>query len=53
MTLNPSNTKTEQSLYDFNTDIGAAGHATMDMQQLNSHTRTLLVDKTLYLEGSS
>ena len=36
--LNPANKKTEQ------TGIGFTAHATLDMEQLISHTRTAIVD---------
>ena len=37
--------KTEQSLSDFHTGIGADAHATLDrVQKFISHTRTVLVD---------
>ena len=44
ITLNPANKKTDQSLSEFHTGIGAAAHATLDEEHLISHTRTVLVD---------
>ena len=34
---------THQNLSDFQTGIGAVAHATLDTEQLISHTRTALV----------
>ena len=42
ITLNPAYRKMDQS--DFQTDIGVAACANLDMEQLNSHTRAALVD---------
>ena len=39
-------------LSDFQTGIGTAAYATLDMEQLISHTRTALVDTTTSLQGS-
>ena len=41
ITLNPANTKTCQSISDFQLDIGMAAHATLDMVQ---PIRTAVVD---------
>ena len=41
--MDPAN-KTDQSVSDFQTSIGAATHANLDMEQLISHTRTSLLD---------
>ena len=37
ITLNSANRKADQSLSDFQTGVGAAAHATFDMEQLISH----------------
>ena len=41
--MNPDNKKMDQSLSDFQTGFGVTAHATLDMKQLISHTRTALV----------
>ena len=46
ITLNPANRKADQSLSEFQTGIGAAAHATLDMEQLISH---LILREELYL----
>ena len=51
MTLNPANKRTDQSLYDFQTGIGVVAHATLDTEQLISHSRTALVDTITSLQG--
>ena len=43
ITLNPANQRTDQSLIDFQTGIGAAAYDTLDMEQLIFHTQTALV----------
>ena len=53
ITLNPGNKGTDQSLLDFQTRIGAATYATLDTEQLSSHTRTALVDTIASLWGSA
>ena len=37
ITLNSANRKADQSLSDFQTGVGTAAHATLDMEQLTSH----------------
>ena len=44
ITLNSANKKADQSLSDFQTGVGAAPHATNDMEQLISHLWIALVD---------
>ena len=44
--------KTDQSLSDFQTGIGVGAHATVDTEQLISHTGVALVDTNDSLEGS-
>ena len=44
ISLNSANRKTEQSLFDFQTGVGATAHATLDTQQLISHLQVALVD---------
>ena len=44
ISLNVVNKKTDQSLSYFQTNIGAAAHATLDAEQFFSHTRAALVD---------
>ena len=44
ITLTPASRKADQSLSEFQTGIGAAVHATVDMEQLISHLRVALVD---------
>ena len=44
ITLNSANRKTDQSLSDFQTGVGAAAHITLHMEQLISHLRVALVD---------
>ena len=39
-----ANKKTSQSLFNFQTDIGAAVHATLETEQLISPTRNVFVD---------
>ena len=52
ITLNPANKKTDESLADFETDIGTAGHATFDTEQLISCTIAILVDTSVSLQDS-
>ena len=42
--LNPAIKKPDQGLTDFQTDINTAAYATLDIEQLISHTRPALVD---------
>ena len=51
ITLSASNMKTDQSLSDFETGIGAAAHATFDTKQLISHIGTALADSVTPLQG--
>ena len=51
ITLNPANKRTFQSLFDFQTCIGAAAHATLDTEQLISDRRTSLVDSIASAQG--
>ena len=44
ITLNSANRKADHSLSDFQTGVGAAAHATLDIQQLISYLRVSLVD---------
>ena len=44
ITLTPANRKADQHLSDFQTGIGVAAHASLDMKQLISHLRVALVD---------
>ena len=44
ITLNPASKSTGQSLSYFQPGIGAAAHATLDKEQLISHTRSTLLD---------
>ena len=44
ITLNSANRKADQSLSDFQTGVGVAAHATLDMKQLISHLWVALVD---------
>ena len=44
ITLTSANRKVDQSLSDFQTGVGAAAHATLDMEQLISHLQLALVD---------
>ena len=52
ITLDPANKMNDQTLHDFKAGIGAAAHATLDTEQLISHTRTVLVHKIASLQGS-
>ena len=52
ITLNPANKKTDQSLSCFQTGIGEAVHAILDVEHLISHTRTALVVTITSLLGS-
>ena len=52
ITLNPANKRTNESLSDFQTHIGKTVHATIETEQLISHTRTALLDKSISLRGS-
>ena len=52
MTLNNMTKKTNLRLSDFQTGVGAAAHATLDTEQLISHTRATFVDTIGYLYGS-
>ena len=47
ITLTSANRKADQPLSDLQTGVGAAAHATLDTEQLNSHLRVALLD-TLY-----
>ena len=42
--MNSANRKADQSLSDFQTDVGATAHATLDTEQLISHLWVALVD---------
>ena len=44
ITLTSANRKADQSLSEFQTDMGAAAYATLDMEQVTSHLRVALVD---------
>ena len=44
ITLSSANRKADQSLFEFQTGIGAAAHATLDTGQLISHLRVAFVD---------
>ena len=44
ITLTPANRKADKSLSAFQTGIGAAAYATLDMEQLISHLRVATVD---------
>ena len=44
ITLNSPNRKADQSLFDFQTGVGAAAHATLDMEQLISCLWVALID---------
>ena len=44
ITLTPANGRADQSLSEFQTGIGAAPHATLDMEQFISHLRVALID---------
>ena len=50
ITLTPANRKADQGLLDFQTGIGTAAHANVDMEQLISHTRVALVDTIFSLQ---
>ena len=50
--LNPTNKKTNQSLSDFQTAIGAAPRATLYKEQHISHFRTTPVDTITFLQNS-
>ena len=50
ITLNSANKRTDQSLPDFQAGIGTAAHASLDVDQLTSHTRA--VDMMASLQGS-
>ena len=52
ITLTSTNRKTDQSLSEFQTGIGAAAHATLDAEQLISHLRVAIVDTLSSLPGS-
>ena len=52
ITLTPVNRKTDQSLSEFQTGIGAAAHAILDTEQLISHIRVSLVDTISSLPDS-
>ena len=41
-----------QSISDFQTGIGAAAFAALEIKQLITHTRTVIVDITTSLQGS-
>ena len=44
ITLNSANRKADESLSDFQTGVGAAAHATLEMDLLISYLRFALVD---------
>ena len=44
ISLNSANRKVDQSLSDFQTGLGAAAHATLDIEQLISHLQVALFD---------
>ena len=44
ISLNSANRKADQSLSDFQTDVGATAHATLDTEQFSSHLWVALVD---------
>ena len=44
ISLNSANRKANQSLYDFQTGVGAAAHSTLDMEQLICHLWLALGD---------
>ena len=50
--LNPANKSTDQCLLHCETIIGANAHATLDTEQLISHTRSALVDIIASLQCS-
>ena len=51
-TLNPTHKRTDQTLSDFQTGIGAAAHTTLGIEQLISHARSALLDVIAFLHGS-
>ena len=51
-TLTPANRKADQSLSEFQTGIGTATHATLDIEQLISYLRGALIDATSSLPDS-
>ena len=52
ITLSPSDKRTNESLSEFKTGIGAAAYATLDTQQIIYHTIPFLVDTVASLKGS-
>ena len=50
ISLNPADKRTDQSLYDFQTGIGAVTHATLDIEHFFSHTRGAHVDTVACLQ---
>ena len=52
ITLTSANRKTDQSLSDLQTGVGAAAHATLDTEQLISHLRVALLDTLSSLPDS-
>ena len=50
--MTPANRKADQSLSQFQTGIGVAAHATLDMEQLISCLRVVLVDTSSSLPDS-
>ena len=52
ITLNPANKKTDESMSDFQTGIGAVVHATLGTKQLMSHTTAAFVDTIGSLQDS-
>ena len=52
ITLTPANMKADQSLSEFQTGIGAAAHATLNIEQFISHLRVALVDTISSLPNS-
>ena len=51
ITLTPANRKADQSLTEFQTGIGAAAHATFNIEQLISHLRVALANTLPDSEG--
>ena len=52
ITLTSANRKVDQSLSDLQTGVGAAAHATLDIEQLISHLRVALLDTLSSLPDS-
>ena len=49
--LTPASMRVDQSLSDIQTGIDVAAHATLDAEQLISHTRASMVDTFTFLWG--